>query len=43
MFCAFTFWPLDVSYHGKLVTVSSEAAIDQSLEQLIQSHTISEA
>jgi hypothetical protein len=41
MFCAFTFWPLaDVSYHGKLViTVSSEAAIDQSVEELIQSHT----
>lgn len=38
---AFTFWPLaDVSYHGKLViTVSSEAAIDQSVEELIQSHT----
>jgi hypothetical protein len=41
MFCTFTFWPLaEVSYHGKLViTVSGEAVIDQSVEELIQSHT----
>lgn len=39
-FWAFKFWPLaDVSYHGKLVTVSSEATIDQIVEELIQSHT----